>query len=73
MEAAGLARDPDLMRHGVPIDHHLGAIGELDVQHFARTAFQLGIGDARFQRPFDAIEGRLGQRFEIGLRGITPC
>jgi hypothetical protein len=57
----------------VPIDQHLGAVSELDVQQPARPAFQLGIGDARFQRPFDAIEGGLGRRFEIGVRGITPC
>jgi len=54
VKAAGARRDPQLARGAMAVDHHARAILELDLEHAAIFALDVGVDPGRFERRFDA-------------------
>src|SRR5688572_31825247 len=67
MEAAGPRRHPDLARRAMPVDDHLRAVGELDLEHAAVLALDVGVDAARLHGGLEPRQGALRERFEVGL------
>jgi len=67
MKAPGAGGNPDLAGCAVPIDDHLRAIRELNLEHAAFSQLEIQIEIARFKRPLDVAQRGVGKGVEFGV------
>src|SRR5437667_1926705 len=67
VEAAGARRDPDFACRAVPVDDHLGAVRELDLEHATGLQLEVRVDAACLEGLLDPAQRRARQRLELGL------
>ncbi len=72
VESARAGSNPDFPRRAMPVDHHLCAIVELDLEQAGALRLQVGVGKAGLEGPLQRMQRGVGQGFEFAVGHLRP-